>query len=102
MWRLLKIVFIVLTLSHCASENELTKQQQQHQLLVDEIVATALFERELDTLASYNVHKDGLVVIKFDDSVSEKVYTEVVTFLRKNPNLTGLRAEQGGVEVCQP
>jgi hypothetical protein len=90
----------VIALCSCVSENELTKQQRQHQQQVDEIVAGVLFSRDLDTLASYNVHKDGLVVIKFDKSVTKKVYTEVVAELRANKNLGGLRAEQGGVEVC--
>ena len=90
----------MIALCGCGSENELTRQQRQHQQQVDEIVAGALFKRDLDTLASYNVHKDGLVVIKFDKSVPKKIYTEVVAELRANKSLGGLRAEQGGVEVC--
>ena len=92
----------IIVLCSCSAENELTRQQRQHQQQVDEIVAGELFKHELDTLASYNVHKDGLVVIKFDESVSKKVYTEVVKELRANKKLGGLRAEQAGVEVCSP
>jgi hypothetical protein len=95
-------LWVIIGLTGCSADNELTKQQRQHQQLVDEIVAGALFERELDTLASYNVHKDGLVVIKFDESVPKQVYTDIVTELRANKNLSGLRAEQGGVEICPP
>lgn len=94
------ILLCLVAFTSCSYENELTREQAQREQLIDEFVANTLFKRELDTHASYNVHKDGWVVIKFDKSVPEKVYTEVVAELRANKNLVGLRAEQEGMEVC--
>lgn len=98
--KIIAALLCLVVLYSCASENELTREQARRQQAIDEIVATTLFKRDLDSLASYNVHKDGVVVIKFDKSVTEKVYTDVVAELRANHSLTGVRAEQGGVEIC--
>lgn len=63
-------------------------------------MAGILFENNLDQTASYHVHPDGSVVIKFGDSVSSGTYKKVVETLRSNPAIHGVRAEQNGVEVC--
>ena len=59
-----------------------------------------LFDNDLDNAASYNIRKNGYVVIKFDSSVPEIKYTEVVNLLRSSKRLNGVFAEQSGVEVC--
>jgi len=84
----------------CTSNNLVTQEQIKTQNAADSEVAVALFERDLTERASYNVHKDGFVVIKFDRSVDSAVYTEVVQALRDNPLIKGVRAEQAGREVC--
>ena len=66
----------------------------------DNVVSSLLFDKELDSNASYNIRKDGFVVIRFDESVSEQRYTEAVRLLRSSDNVKGVRAEQGGAEVC--
>jgi len=92
---------IFLILSACAtSENIISAEQAKIQNKIDEIVSTTLFDRELDTLASYKIRNDGMVVIQFSESVSSPVYTEVVNILRANKHITMLRAEQSGKEVC--
>ena len=78
----------------------LSEEERRVQYQVDTVVAQVLFERDLDTLASYNVRTDGMVVIKFDESVPEAVYTETVQVLRSNKDIHSLRAEQSGKEVC--
>ena len=54
----------------------------------------------IDYAASYKIRKNGLVVIKFDESVTKRNYTDVVNLLRSSPEVDGVQAEQGGVEVC--
>lgn len=96
----LKTTLFFLFLSACVDQNTLTREEIETQNKVDSIVAGTLFEHELDTLASYNVRKDGFLVIKFDKSVTRKKYTQVVDQLRSNTDINGVRAEQSGREVC--
>jgi len=84
----------------CTADNVLTKEEVENQNKSSEIVTGILFENDLDESASYNIRKDGYVVIKFDSSVSEKTYTEIVNQLRSSPAIVGVWAEQSGVEVC--
>lgn len=63
-------------------------------------VANVLFEKEMDNLASYNVRRDGHVVIKFDQSVSFAQYNDVVEVLRSKKAISGVYAKQGGKQVC--
>ncbi len=85
----------------CADQQALSRQEMEIQNRADAAVSGLLFEQELDQAASYNVHKDGLVVIKFAESVPLETYTRVVDMLRSNPDIRGVRAEQGGREVCK-
>lgn len=101
--RLLIIVVLAVVssvLASCASENELTKEEVEIQNSADWEVANLLFSKGLTKTASYNVHKDGFVVIKFDKSVKEDVYNEIVKTLRTNTAISGVRGEQEGMEVC--
>jgi len=93
-------MFAALTLVACNTAQSLTQEEMAIQNAADEQVALTLFERDLDNSASYNVHKDGFVVIKFKQSVPERDYTAAVDKLRSNPSISGVRAEQGGREVC--
>ncbi len=95
----LMLIQLALLLGGCQN-NVLTKNELATQNRADTEVARLLFDHELDENASYNVHKNGFVVIKFDRSVSPASYTRVVTALRKNPRIKGVRAEQSGREVC--
>ena len=92
------IVFVV---TACVDQNTLTKEEMIKQSQADAFVSGVLFESDMDGLASYNIRKDGFVVIKFDESIKSKDYTEVVETLRSSEELTGVRAEQGGREVCK-
>lgn len=85
----------------CVDQNTLTKEEMIKQSQADAFVSGILFESDMDALASYNIRKDGFVVIKFDESIKSKEYTEVVETLRSSSELTGVRAEQGGREVCK-
>lgn len=101
--KIIKLALIALCcglLSSCVSNQALTKEEMAIQNKADEAVAGALFEQEMEALASYNVHKDGFVVIQFDESVSFASYNEMVKILRADPAIRGVRAEQGGAEVC--
>jgi hypothetical protein len=90
---------LIIFLSGCQS-NELTEEEIRIQGLADSEVAAILFDSGLDNHASYNVHKDGGVVIKFDQSVSEKDYTAVVEALRGTQAIKSVYATQGGRQVC--
>lgn len=90
----------LLALSACVSDNVLTREEIEIQSKSADMVSSVLFEYDLDSSASYNIRKDGFVVINFDQSVSEKKYTEVVNLLRESTSIKGVRAEQGGAEVC--
>lgn len=96
----LPFIFCLFMLGACSSQNVLTEQEIKTQNAADSIVAGLLFEKELETTASYNVRKNGAVVIRFDKSVSDKVYTEVVNTLRRNDKIPEVYAEQEGVEIC--
>jgi hypothetical protein len=100
MSRVLSLLFCVTLLAACASDNVLTQEEIKIQNAADEQVARILFDNDLTTTASYNVHKDGSVVIKFDESVAFDTYNEVVKTLRDNQQISRVRAEQGGKEVC--
>ena len=90
----------IFLLAGCAADNVLTKEELSNQNKADSIVAGVLFDKDLDASSSYNIRKNGSVIIKFDESVSEKQYTEVVEFLRASPDIKSVRAEQSGIEVC--
>ncbi len=91
---------LIIFLAGCSSPNILTEEEIKTQNAASEAVSGLLFENELDTLASYNVRKNGLVVIKFHKSVKEDTYTNIVAKLRKTTGIKGVYAEQGGKEVC--
>lgn len=84
----------------CTANNVLTKEEVRIQSESDAVVSGVLFEHELTESASYNVRKNGFVAIKFEESVSEKDYTNVVKLLRSSPAVNGVFAEQSGDEVC--
>jgi hypothetical protein len=84
----------------CVSDNLVSQEEIQNQSKAADIVSAVLFDNDLDTLASYNIRKSGLVVIKFDESVSDQKYRKVVELLRSNTDIKGVRAEQAGVVVC--
>ena len=96
---LLLLSYVLIMLSACQS-NELTPEEIARQNAADAEVATILFTHELDNHASYNVHKDGSVVIKFDQSVNSPTYTSVVDELRATPTIKSVYAEQSGRQVC--
>lgn len=93
--------FYLALLAACSSQDVLTEQEVKDQLAADSVVTQLLFETELEDTASYHVRKDAFVVIRFDKSVPDKVYTRVVNTLRNNRQISGVRAEQEGVEVCR-
>jgi len=95
------LVWIICTcLLGCAADNVLTKDEIASQNNSSQIVTNVLFVNDVDEVASYNIRKDGYVVIQFDSSVSEEKYTKVVNQLRSSKIITGVWAEQSGVEVC--
>ncbi|WP_156521188.1 hypothetical protein [Halothiobacillus diazotrophicus] len=96
----LVVALLAMQLAGCAAQQSLTQAEIQTQNKADAAVAGILFENNLDQTASYHVHPDGSVVIKFADSVSSSTYNKVVDTLRANPAIHGVRAEQNGVEVC--
>ena len=96
----LPVIFFVF-LSACVDQNTLTKEEMIKQKRADAFVSSVLFESDIEAQASYNIHKDGFVVITFDDSISSKQYTSIVEELRSSKELSGVRAEQGGREVCK-
>lgn len=87
-------------LSACSSPNVLTEEERRMQDAAAEAVSSLLFENDLSTLASYNVRKDGLVVIMFHESVKEETYTDIVKKLRNTAGIKKVYAEQGGKQVC--
>ena len=90
----------VAALTGCVSSNEVTSEQLARMDGADQAVSVALFEAEVDASTSYNVRKDGFVVIRFSPDVPNEVYTRVVSQLRADERVKGVRAEQGGREVC--
>ena len=89
----------ILLLTACQS-NVLSPEEIALQDAADERVSSLLFEHNLDNHASYNVHKDGSVIIRFDRSVSAESYTDMVQKLRAVPEISSVYAEQGGQQVC--
>ena len=96
---LMSLLSLNLLLAACQS-NELSPEEIALQNAADSEVATLLFEHELDNHASYNVHKDGSVIIKLDKTVSSDAYTKAVDELRNKPEIKSVYAEQGGRQVC--
>ena len=94
------LLLLALSLAGCGTGNVLTQEQIEMQNKSSRYVTEVLFENDLDTTASYNIRKDGLVVIKFDDSVSQRDYTRVVEQLRSSSAIPSVSATQKGVEVC--
>ena len=90
----------VFILSGCVSDNVISQEELQVQDSADNVVSSVLFEKNLDGSASYNIRKDGFVVIQFDDTVTTQQYTDVVNALRSSSSIRGVRGEQGGAEVC--
>jgi len=95
------VIFFTLALMACVDQNTLTRKEIVKQSKADAFVSGVLFESDMDTQASYNTRKDGFVVIKFDESLTSKEYTGIVDTLRSSNELSGVRAEQGGREVCK-
>jgi len=89
-----------LLISGCNTTESLTREELAIQNAADEQVALILFERELEGSTSYNVHKNGHVVIKFKEDVWESDYTAAVAEMRKNPAISGVTAKQGGRAIC--
>lgn len=98
----LSLLAVIALLCGCASEQVLTQQEIRIQDAAAAEVSNVLFERGMDSVASYNVRRDGYVVIKFDKSVSFEKYNDVVFTLRGSKAISGVYAEQGGVQVCAP
>lgn len=93
-------LFLALLLTACTANNVISEKQMRVQNAADSVVAEMLFDKELEKTASYHVRKDGFVALHFDESVSDKIYTEVVKSLRASPTISGVYAEQAGNEVC--
>jgi hypothetical protein len=91
---------LLLFVAGCVSDKVLSQDEVEKQNKASAIVSGILFEHDLDHSASYNIRKNGYVVIMFDDNVSAQQYTEVVNLLRSNADIKGVRAEQFGIEVC--
>lgn len=87
-------------LAGCASDQVISQEEMRVQDASATEVANVLFEKEMDNLASYNVRRDGYVVIKFDQSVPFAKYNDVVETLRSKKTISGVYAEQGGKQVC--
>ena len=92
--------FALLLSTGCTPENVVSEQERALQDSVDAEVAGTLFEADLTQRASYKVHKNGVVVIKFAESVKRAAYTRVVEKLRANEHVPAVQAEQAGKEVC--
>lgn len=87
-------------LSGCASDQVISQEEIRVQDAAVTEVTNVLFEKEMDNFASYNVRRDGYVVIKFDQSVPFARYNDVVEALRSKKTISGVYAEQGGKQVC--
>ena len=88
-------------LTACGETNVLTKKEIAIQSKADAYVSGVLFDNDMSERASYKVKQDGTVVIKFEESVSPKQYTNVVNLLRSNKAIDTVYAEQSGNAVCQ-
>lgn len=98
--RRMAILALIALLISCGGQQILSEQQRVRQDAADAQVAQILFKYELDQQASYNVRKDGFLVINFGPDVAIRVYTAVVEELRASPAIAGVRAQQSGREVC--
>ena len=98
--KLFCVLVLAVSLLSCTADNVLTKEEVENQNDSSQVVTDILFANDIDETASYNIRKDGYVVIQFDSSVSERKYTKVVNQLRSNISIPGVWAEQSGVEVC--
>lgn len=94
-------LFSIMSLAGCVSDQVISQEEMRIQDASAAEVANVLFEKEMDNLASYNVRRDGYVVIKFDQSVSFDKYNDVVQVLRNKKAINGVYAEQGGKQVCR-
>jgi hypothetical protein len=92
----------LLILTGCASSATVSEEEREAQARTSEIVSNVLFDNNLEAKASYNIRKDGKLVIKFDEDVNFLQYNKVVQTLRANPAIPSVRAEQAGVQVCAP
>jgi uncharacterized lipoprotein len=70
-YRTVLVSLLLLLLTGCATDNEVSQQEIAIQNKASEIVSGVLFDNDLDTLASYNIRKSGFVVIIFDESVAD-------------------------------
>ena len=93
------VLCLLLILPACQS-NELTAEEIAIQNAADAQMSAALFDYDLDNHASYNVHPDGSVIIRFDRSVTMNDYTSIVDALRAMPEINDVYATQGGIQVC--
>ena len=98
-WMWVLILGALMGLAGCQS-NTVSSEQRALMDAADRAVSEALFDAEVDASTSYNVHKDGFVVIRFGGGVPSDVYTSVVAQLRADERINGVKAEQGGREVC--
>jgi hypothetical protein len=96
----IRLLLVLGLVTGCAANNVVTKEEIETQNRADAVVSGLLFDNNLDNAASYNIRKNGFVVINFDESVAERTYTEIVHSLRSSPEITGVKAEQSGREVC--
>ena len=94
-------LLVISFLAGCVSDQVISQEEMRIQDASAAEVANVLFEKEMDNLASYNVRRDGYVVVKFDQSVSFDKYNDVVQILRNKKAITGVYAEQGGKQVCR-
>lgn len=100
--KLVSIAFMVAVISivGCSSSNVVTQEQMALENKVDSAINDILFKNDMEALASYSIHKNGKVNIKFAESVKYRQYKKVVDELRAHPDIPGVRAEQAGMEVC--
>ena len=94
------LIFIMAVLFGCGAENVLTKKEMAIQSKADSYVSGMLFEHDMTETASYNVRKNGSIVIKFSEDVPEKKFTKLVNLLRSSKVIDSVYAEQSGAEVC--
>lgn len=95
-----KYILITLTFLIASCGNNLSEKEYIMQNNASTVVADVLFDRDLSEQASYNVRKNGEVIILFTPEVSSSRYTEAVDFLRKHKDVKAVYAEQSGREVC--
>ncbi|MDH3353842.1 MAG: hypothetical protein OEL79_01360 [Chromatiales bacterium] len=94
------LLFITLLLSSCAGPNELSKEEIIIQQNATDALTQILFENDLDENASFEVEKNGFVNLRIQGLVAIKTYTHAIDELRAHKDIHGVRAEQGGIEIC--